>query len=446
MRSIRQFFLATAAISVVGLAPANSQTVKDDTVPEASLEIPGGQILYKRNDPNVRRATAVVNGEVITGTDIDQRIMLLTKGDLSQVPKEQMDQLRIEILGQLIDEVLRIQAAESDKLEVPESDINDYIKQVAQQSFKLSVPETEKYLTQIGSSMASLRKQVKGEIAWNRVVGRNVSSQINVGDDEVNARIEREKASIGQVEYRIGEIYLSANDQNREQVYESARKIIEQLRQGASFAEVAAQLSESSTASKGGDLGWAKLSQLPQALGNAVVEMNQGEIVAVPTTNGVSILLLIDKRQIGMSDPRDAVLSLKQIAIDFPKGTTEAQAGPAVKRFAEETQKVSGCGAADDMARSLSAEVVNRDGIRLGDLPGPLQQVLLQLNVGQSTPPYGSLEDGVRVFVLCGRDAPKQVQQKSADQIREEIENERIDKRAALFMRSLRRDAIIEYN
>jgi peptidyl-prolyl cis-trans isomerase SurA len=446
MRSIRQFFFATAAISMVGFAPANSQTVKDDSIPEASLEIPGGQILYKRNDPNVRRATAVVNGEVITGTDIDQRIMLLTKGDLSSVPKEQMDQLRIEILGQLIDEVLRIQAAEVDKLEVPESDINDYVKQIAQQNFKMSVPETEKFLNQIGSSMVSLRKQVKGEIAWNRVLGRNVTAFINVGDDEVNAKMERDKANIGQIEYRVGEIYLSANDQNREQVYESARKVIEQLRQGSPFAELAAQLSESSTASKGGDLGFVKLNQLPAALGNAVVEMNQGEIVAVPTTNGVSILLLIDKRQIGMSDPRDASLSLKQIAIDFPKGTTEAQAGPMVKRFAEETQKVSGCGAADEMARSLGAEVVNRDGIRLGDLPGPLQQALLQLNVGQSTPPYGSMEDGVRVFVLCGRDAPKQVQQKSAEQIREEIENERIDKRAALFMRSLRRDAIIEYN
>ena len=142
----------------------------------------------------------------------------------------------------------------------------------------------------------------------------------------------------------------------------------------------------------------------------------------------------------------NATLSLKQIALEFPKTTTEAQAGPAVKRFAEETQKITGCGAADDMARSLGAEVVNRDGLRLGDLPGPLQEVLLKMNVGQSTPPYGSLAEGVRVFVLCGRDAPKATQQKSFDQVMNEIEEERIGKRAQLFMRSLRRDAIIEYN
>ena len=89
---------------------------------------------------------------------------------------------------------------------------------------------------------------------------------------------------------------------------------------------------------------------------------------------------------------------------------------------------------------------MNRDNIRIGDLPGPLQDVLLKMTVGQSTPPYGSLEDGVRVFVLCGRNAPKEVAQKSADQIMTELEEERIERRAQLYMRSIRRDAIIEYN
>jgi peptidyl-prolyl cis-trans isomerase SurA len=446
MRSFALLSLSAAAVALVALAPANSQTVGDDGVQEAPLNIPDGKFLFKRNDPNVRRATAVVNGEIITGTDIDQRIMLLTNGDVSQVPKEQLEQLRIEILGQLVDESLRIQEAEANELEIADKEINDYVVRIAQQNFKRSVPDTEKHLAQIGSSMGSLRKQVKAELAWNRVLGRNVTPFINVSDDEVNAELEKSRADIGQVEYRIGEIYLSANDQNREQVYETARKMLEKLREGASFPEMARQFSESSSASQGGDLGFVKLNRLPTSLANAAVEMNPSEIVVVPTANGVSILLLIDKKQIGMSDPRDSTLELKQIAVDFPAGMTEAQAGPLVKRFAEETQKINGCGAADSVAASLGAEVVNRDGIRIGDLPGPLQQVMLGMSVGQSTPPYGSLEDGVRVFVLCGRNQPQVVAQKSFDTIMQEIEDERIEKRAQLYMRSLRRDAIIDYN
>lgn len=446
MRSIRQFFLGSAAITLVALAPANSQTVADDEIKEATLEIPGGTLLYKPNDPNVRRATAVVNGEIITGTDIDQRIMLLTQGDLAAVPAEQREQLRIEILGQLVDETLRIQEAEANEITVANTEIEEYIGRVAQQNFKRSVPEAEKYLTEIGSSIASLRKQVKAEISWNRVLGRNVTPFINVSDDEVIAEQNKLSANKGKIEYRIGEIFLRADDSNREQVYETARKLLEQLRQGAPFPDMARQFSEASTAAQGGDLGFVKLNVLPQAIATAALEMNQNEIVVVPVQGGVSLVLLIDKRQIGMSDPRDSTLELKQIAVDFPKGTTEAQAGPLVKRFAEETQKINGCGAADSVAKSLGAEVVNRDGIRIGDLPGPLQQVMLGLNVGQSTPPYGSLEDGVRVFVLCGRNAPKEVAQKSFEQIQSEIEDERVERRAQLYMRSIRRDAIIDYN
>ena len=446
MRSIRQFFLGSAAVTLCALTPAISQTVTDDAILETSLAIPGGKLLGTRNDPNVRRATAVVNGEIITGTDIDERIMLLTNGDISQVPAGQLEQFRIEILGQLIDESLRIQESEANEITISNTEIEEYIARVSQQNYKRSVPETEKFLASFGSSIASLRKQVKAEIAWNRVLGRNVTPFINVSNDEVNAKIEQMDANKGKVEFRLGEIYLSANDQNREQVYETARKLLEQLRGGAPFQEMAKQYSESSTAAAGGDLGFVKLSALPQALATAALEMSANEIVVVPVSGGVSLLLLIDKRQIGMSDPRDSTLELKQIAVDFPKGTTEAQAAPLVKRFAEETQKISGCGAADAIAGSLGAEVVNRDNIRIGDLPGPLQQVMLGLNVGQSTPPYGSLEEGVRVFVLCGRNAPKEVAQKTFDQIQTEIEDERVERRAQLYMRSIRRDAIIDYN
>ena len=157
-------------------------------------------------------------------------------------------------------------------------------------------------------------------------------------------------------------------------------------------------------------------------------------------------MLLIDKRQVATSDPRDSVLSLKQVAITFPKGTTEAQVAPLVKRFNEETQKVNGCGAADAMASQLGADVVNRDSIKIRDLPVPLQQVMLDLQIGQSTPPYGSLADGVRVFVLCGRDAPTDSATESFDEIMSRLEEERVNKRARIYLRDLRRDAVIEYN
>jgi peptidyl-prolyl cis-trans isomerase SurA len=410
------------------------------------LDIPEGQQLFGKNDPNVRRATAQVNGEIITGTDIDHRLALIVAANENKLPPEELARFRAQILTNLIDETLQIQEAAANEIEVTDAEVNQYFDRVAQQNFNRPANEVEKYLVSIGASVATLKRQIKGELSWSRLLSRNVRPSANVSDDEVNAIIERIKATKGTTEYRLGEIYLAATPETLPSVQENARKIIDQLRQGGNFVAYARQFSEASTASVGGDLGWLSLAQLPQSLATAAAGMNSNEVNAVASPGGISILLLIDKRQVATSDPRDSVLSLKQIAINFPKGTTEAQVTPLIKTFSEETQRISGCGVADEMARKLGADVVNRDGIKIRELPAPLQQVMLDLQVGQSTPPYGSLEDGVRVFVLCGRDAPQEAASESFDEIMSRLEEERVNKRARIYLRDLRRDAVIEYN
>lgn len=446
MKLFTRLSFAAALASVTALTPLIAQTVSDNSASQSNLDIPEGQQLFGSNDPNVRRATAQVNGEIITGTDIDHRLALIVAANDNKLPPEELARFRAQILTNLIDETLQIQEAAANDIEVTEAEVNQYFDRIAQQNFNRPANEVEKYLTSIGASVATLKRQIKGELSWSRLLSRNVRPSANVSDDEVNAIIERIKATKGTTEYRLGEIYLAATPENLPSVQENARKIIEQLRQGGNFVAYARQFSEASTASVGGDLGWLSLAQLPQSLATAAAGMNSNEIKAVASPGGISILLLIDKRQVATSDPRDSVLSLKQIAISFPKGTTEAQGTPLVKKFSEETQKISGCGVADEMARKLGADVVNRDGIKVRELPAPLQQVMLDLQVGQSTPPYGSLEDGVRVFVLCGRDAPQEAASESFDEIMSRLEEERVNKRARIYLRDLRRDAVIEYN
>ncbi len=67
------------------------------------------------------------------------------------------------------------------------------------------------------------------------------------------------------------------------------------------------------------------------------------------------------------------------------------------------------------------------------------------LSIGQSTSPFGSVEDGVRVLVLCGRDDPQSSGAPSFDAIYNQMEQARVDQRARRYLRDLRRDAVIEY-
>src|SRR3546814_5475029 len=163
--------------------------------------------------------------------------------------------------------------------------------------------------------------------SWDRLLSRNIQSTTNVSTDEVDLIVKQLEASKGQDEFHLGEIYLSATPDNMAAVTENARKSIQALQAGGSFAAYARQFSEASTAVVGGDLGWVKAAQLPASMGEAATQMQPGQLVGpVEVPGGISIMLMIDRRQVLTADPRDAVLSLKQISLDFPAGTTQAKA------------------------------------------------------------------------------------------------------------------------
>ena len=105
-----------------------------------------------------------------------------------------------------------------------------------------------------------------------------------------------------------------------------------------------------------------------------------------------------------------------------------------------------GCGDVERAAQSVNATVVANDAIKVRDLPDQLQPSLLELQVGQSTPPFGSIQDGVSVLMLCGRDDAKSANTPDFEEMMGQMEGERIAKRAQRYLRDLRNDAYIEYN
>jgi peptidyl-prolyl cis-trans isomerase SurA len=159
---------------------------------------------------------------------------------------------------------------------------------------------------------------------------------------------------------------------------------------------------------------------------------------------GVSIIAVQDTRKILTADPRDAVLSLKQVSISFPKGMNRSEAEPIVARFGEAVKSVGGCGGAEKIAADFHGEVVQRDDVKMRDLPQTLQTMMIPMQVGQATQPFGSLEEGVRVLVICGRDETD-ANQPSFDEVYNQLNEERVNSRARRYLRDLRRDAVIEF-
>jgi peptidyl-prolyl cis-trans isomerase SurA len=437
------------AVLALGIATAAIAQSDPSAAPATSapgnrpLDLPENPQLFGTTLPSVVKATALVNGEVITQSDIDQRLALLAISNGGEIPPDQMEPLRQQVLRNLIDETLQIQAAKADKINVTDSDIDRALARVSQQNNQ-TPEQLAAFLKAHGSSIKSIRRQIQGEIAWTRLQQKRIENTVSVGDDEVKAVLDKLNASKGTEEYHVSEIYVAASG-DEARATATANQILDQLKNGGSFAAYARQYSEASTAAVGGDLGWVRPAQLPQQLAEVVQALKPGQIsspIAVP--GGVSLIALVDERKVLSPDPRNAVLSIKQISITFPKGTTREQAEPLLARFGEASRTVGGCGGADKLAKDFNGEVVSSDEVRIRDLPPALQDIMLPMQVGQATPPFGSIEEGVRTLIMCGRDEVDPTAP-TFDQVYAQLNEERVNSRARRYLRDLRRDAVIEF-
>jgi peptidyl-prolyl cis-trans isomerase SurA len=426
-------------------APADAQPAASAPgASAANLQLPSNPVFLGDTD-TVRKATAIVNGAVITATDVDQRLALIVLANGGRVQPDEMQRLRQQVLRNLVDETLEIQAAESADIKIEPAEVDAYYARFAQSQGK-TAQQLSDYLRSAGSSPASIKRQIKGEMAWQRLQQHKIEPFVNVSDDEVKSIIDRLNAEKGAEEYKVSEIFLAATPETAAQARANADRIVQQLRTGASFPAYAREFSQASTAAVGGDLGWVRAEQLPDPLSGAVRSLPVGAVSdPIALAGGFSILAVQDTRRVLTADPRDAVLSLKQVSVTFPPNTQRPDAESKIQQLIQAGQSMGGCGGAEAAAARIGAEVVTNDQVKVRDLPGALQTTLLNLAVGQATPPFGALNDRISILVLCGRDDPAPVNNVSYDQVYNQLSEERVNMRAQRYLRDLRRDAVIDY-
>ena len=243
---------------------------------------------------------ATVNKDAISKSDLNDRMRLIFASSGIKNTKQNSAKLRPQALNSLIEEQLKLQEAARQNLTVSQEEIDNGFAALAGQN-KLNTEQFSAVLKQQGIPKSTLLSQVKSQIAWTKVIGSILRPQIDVSENDVNAKMQRVKESMGKAEYLTSEIFLPVNtNEEEEKTKQLAQKLIEEIKAGrATFDTIAAQFSKSSGAAENGSLGWVQDGQLPKELDLVVSSLSEGQISPpVRGLSGFHILTVTQRRAV----------------------------------------------------------------------------------------------------------------------------------------------------
>jgi len=251
---------------------------------------------------NVDRIIAVVNEDVILESELNNRLRTV-KGQLQQrntkAPPD--DVLRRQVLERLVISHLQLQVAERTGIRVDDKSLNASVRGIANQN-GMSLSEFRAAIERDGFNFSVFREDIRKEMIVSRLMQRRVRQRINITDQEIDNFLATNKnRNKDNKEYRLSHILVSLPEAaNAQQVDNAATKVndvIQQLRAGANFKQVAAASSDGQQAFNGGDLGWRKSAQLPSIFADITTTMQKGDISdAIRSPSGFHVIMLADVR------------------------------------------------------------------------------------------------------------------------------------------------------
>lgn len=447
-----------------------------------------GSALAAKPDPNAARTVAVVNDAVISNFDLEQRARLLIVTSGQQPTEQTLSAIKPQVLRTLVDEMLQTQEAFKYKVQVQNEDVDKQLARLAA-SNNMQVADIIKTLEQAGVSRTTLQAQLRAEIAWQKLVQGRLAPRVTINPDEVADQLARAQANANKAQFMVAEIFVPADQPGEEAAaMKSAQSIRGQMQQGASFAALARQYSQSPSAGNGGDIGWVSEGQLEPALNAQLVKMRPGSVSdPIQVEGGVYILALRQKQTAAGTKPTDAdqpqeiptgptgpgevkiisgpqaQIALVQLLIPLDAAASKAKQETVRQKAIALYRAANGCGPGLNQAvKSVGGvQMVNMGSLPYNDLQPDFKKLLRETPNGRSTPPLRSGR-GIEMFVVCSGGSKIEITAPAGGPARaaapkteafkvptkEEIENriygQQLSGMARRYLRDLRRDATIE--
>jgi peptidyl-prolyl cis-trans isomerase SurA len=406
---------------------------------------------YNLQAKQIDHIVAVVENSIILQSELDSKLEMI-KGQIKSgsaiLPPA--FELRQQVLERLVVENLQLQRAAQNGLVISDKMINQSIAQIAKQN-SLSVPEFRQELARQNINFHQFQDDIRTQMLIDQLRNREVMRRVKVTDQEIDIYLKVRGGSVltRNSRYRIAHILLpmaeDASPADKQSAEQKGQEMVELLRNGGDFKEIAILHSKASTAAQGGDLGWRSTQQLPSIFADMVPKMSKGEVHdAIFNSSGCHIIKLMDFKG-------EALESIKQTHVRHILIKTDEVFGdqPARNKILALINELENGADFAILAKAHSDDKVS--ALRGGDLdwvsPGVMvpefETAVNKLDINSVSKPVKTKYGWHLIEVMDRREShDSQAIERAA--ARNEISHGKMEEETRLWLRQLRDEAYVE--
>ncbi|MBL8435053.1 MAG: peptidylprolyl isomerase [Zoogloea sp.] len=403
----------------------------------------------------VDRIVAVVNSDVITRTELRQRVEQVTRQLSRQgTPLPPAEVLERQVLERQIVERLQLQLAGETSLRVDDVTLDRALGRIADNN-RMSMTDFRKALEKDGISWERFRDEVRNEMLLGRVREREVDSRIVVSDAEVTNYLSNpENLAGGQEELNLAHILFrapeGASPEQLARLRAKAEDVAARVARGEAFDKLAASYSDAPDALSGGNLGWRSAERLPGLFAEAVSGLKPGDTTPVLRSAAGFHLVKVVGRKGGGQAVAPAQVQQTHARHILVKTSEVVSDADARRRLADLRERIVQGGASfADLARQHSADISAAKGgdlgwIYPGDTVPEFEQAMDALKPGEVSQPVQS-PFGWHLIVVDERRVQDVSDDRKRAAARNALRERKSDEAFQDWLRQLRDRAYVEY-
>ncbi len=261
-------------------------------------------------DTVVEEIIARVNDQIITRSEF-----LRSKEQLRQEVQQQnpVDADKIladrdkDVLRDLIDQQLLLQRGKDLGI-TADTEVIKKLDEMRKEMKLDSMEDLEKAAQAQGVSFEDFKNNIRTQIITQQVIGKEVGSKLAINKDEEQQFYDQHKDEMAQPEQiKLSEILVSTDPKDKTTApndpqliaaaQAKANDLLDQIKKGTPFEDVAKANSDGPSAQNGGDLGFFKRGSLAKELEEKTFAMKPGDVSDVIRTKQGFIILKVTQHQ-----------------------------------------------------------------------------------------------------------------------------------------------------